>query len=147
MLYENPSNTLTKEEMSLRCCDSSLDDLNPSQIGDEILGLRASKYIEQTGVPPKVLWKITPEGIVYVRKHFIKPIKDLIQRPDFDKILENMPAQNKQYISNLKELSKTDHSNEKVNGRIVSYGIGNIAGLSNLITTIINLVSKLSSGS
>ncbi|MEX0657182.1 MAG: hypothetical protein WD154_06525 [Nitrosopumilaceae archaeon] len=136
---------MTKEGISLKYDPSYLDGFNPSKFDDELFGLKKSNYIyvHPLSLPHQPIWCLTPEGILYVKKNFADPIRGFIQRPDFDKNLEDIPAQYRTHLSALRDISKADSSNEKVNDKILSYAVKNIPKWIDLITSVINLVSKL----
>ena len=144
MLYGKHTSSLTREEIAMECCDSSLGDLIPNQFNDQIALLKNEGYIVWNVANSG--WKITPEGILYVRKTLIKPIAEFVQRPDFPKVLETIPPQSKEQIMKLMPTGRYDSEEERksvINKKITAFGISNIGALVNLITAVINIISKV----
>lgn len=146
MLFDNIHNSLTKEEMSLKCCDSSLDEVSPNQINSEIHRLTSENYLRQFQRQDGYLaWSITPEGILYVRKYLINPLVKLMQRTDFDQVIEKITPQSKDFLLEAKAetaISKHEIDKEKFSRKVTKYGIENIGMLINLVTAVLNIINK-----
>ena len=127
----------TLNEFAMQWCDSSLtDDLQENRIKDYLTELLELQLLEAYSIQNDLLYKITPPGILYVRKRLVKPIIDFTYSSNFSEISNKLKdTNNKELINNL------DPNEEKSNisSKLINFAIDNIGPTMSLISSILDL--------
>ena len=92
--------------------------------------------MEAYSIQNDLLYKITPPGILYVRKRLVKPIIDFTYSSNFSEISNKLKdTNNKELINNL------DPNEEKSNisSKLINFAIDNIGPTMSLISSILDL--------
>jgi len=79
-------------------------------------------------------YTITADGIIYTKK-MLKPILNLIDSGDVEKIAQKLDVKTNSWISKLIDSAK-DLTQQQIVQEIAKYGLGNIDGLSQLLEII-----------
>ena len=148
ILFKDKGVPRDKENLMIQCCDTALTDLTSEKVDNDLLNLRKDKVIEvinPSDYTPNYRYKITPDGILHVRKFLLKPIIDLVQRDDFLLLLNHI-GKNKvtNFISQIRDesrISTTDYDKEKLSTKILNYAVNNIGPLIDFINKILSALS------
>ena len=152
VLLKNYGKSMTADELLINCCDTALGDLTVGKIGNDLGGLIEENLIEEETSHTKIMlndgkkpmYKINAGGILYVRKKLIKPVLDLIQRDDYQKILAQTSTSEHVIDTIGRFHDEVTQPNEEIDkqtfsSKLVDFATNNIAPVIELINNVLKL--------
>lgn len=138
-LYDGDQQNTT--ELLRNCCDTAITEslLVGDTIGDQLAQLVTDGILRGTG---NRMYQITDIGVLYARIHLFKPITDLVDRSDFNRIYQNLEEGPLRNILE-EEYNGVNTDKTKLTNRIREYALNHMAPYLQFTQSIINFISKI----